>query len=94
MMEFVDWSKEKSKQLKVKRGVSFEDIIVAIQEGGLLDVIDHPNQKRYAHQRIFIVNLHDYVYSVPFVEKGGRVFLKTIYPSRKYTKQYIEKGGG
>jgi hypothetical protein len=31
----------------------------------------------------------DYVYLVPFVEDEHTVFLKTIIPSRKATKQYI-----
>ena len=37
------------------------------------------------------VRRDDYVYLVPFVEDEQTVFLKTIIPSRKATKQYLEK---
>jgi len=58
-------------------------------QGGLLDVIEHPNQTRYMNQRIFIINVEDYAYLVPFVETEQVIFLKTIIPSRKMTKKYL-----
>lgn len=60
---------------------------------GLLDILDHPNRKKYAHQKIYIVEISEYVYFIPSVEDEEKIFLKTIIPSRKYTKKYIEKGG-
>jgi len=57
--------------------------------GGLLDIIEHPNTKKYPNQRIFIVDIDDYAYLVPFVETEERVFLKTVIPSRKMTKRYL-----
>jgi hypothetical protein len=50
---------------------------------------EHPNPGRYAGQRLFVVQREDYVYLVPFVEDEHAVFLKTIIPSRKATKQYL-----
>lgn len=50
---------------------------------------EHPNQQRYGGQRIFVVQRDDYVYVVPFVEDEKLIFLKTIIPSRKATKQYL-----
>jgi hypothetical protein len=40
-------------------------------------------------QRIFIINIDDYAYLVPFIETEEDVFLKTIIPSRKATKLYL-----
>ena len=57
--------------------------------GGQLDVIDHPNQKKYPGQRVFVVKVDDYAVMVPFVESKERIFLKTIIPSRKMTKKYL-----
>ena len=57
--------------------------------GDLLDILEHPNPDRYGGQRIFVVQRDDYVYLVPFVEDEHTVFLKTIIPSRKATKQYL-----
>ncbi len=82
------WNEEKNKRLKQERGISFEDIEAAIDAGGLLDDIDHPNQERYPHQRMFIVFLKNYVYAVPYVEDKTRRFLKTIFPSSRYAKKY------
>lgn len=77
--------------LKEIRNVDFEDIIKAIQKGGLLDEIKHPNRKKYPNQKILIVKINQYVYAVPYVEdKKRRVkFLKTIWPSRALTKKYL-----
>jgi hypothetical protein len=76
------------RQLTAERGIGFEDVVFHIERGDLLDTVDHPNPSRYAGQRMFIVRREDYVYLVPFVEDEHTMFLKTIIPSRKATKQY------
>ncbi len=91
-MGMFDWNDKKNQKLKSERGITFEDIVYHITHDGLLDVIEHPNQKSYSGQRIFVVNVEEYVYIVPFVEEDELVFLKTIIPSRKMTKLYL-KGG-
>ncbi|MEW5721029.1 MAG: BrnT family toxin [Chloroflexota bacterium] len=83
------WSEEKNRQLQVERGVSFEEVIAAIASGTVLDIVEHPNQDRYPNQRIFIVQLRAYAWLIPFVESDDEIFLKTIIPSRKATKQYL-----
>lgn len=88
-MKYFDWDKEKNRLLQNERDVSFEDVITAIGEGQVLDIIEHPNKTRYPNQRIFIVNINEYIYLVPFIEDEEKVFLKTIIPSRKATKQYL-----
>lgn len=85
-----DFSSEKNQKLIIERSISFEEIISAIQNGGLLDILEHPNQKKYGSQKIYVVRMNDYAYLVPFVMKDKRtVFLKTVFPSRKLTKQYL-----
>lgn len=72
-----------------QRGISFEDAIIAIEDGGLVDVTEHPNQERYPEQRIYVVEIDSYLYLVPFVtEPDGTRFLKTIIPSRKAMRHY------
>ena len=89
MKHFV-WNSEKNEQLIQERGISFERILFHIERDGLLDVVKHPNNSRYPNQRIFIVNIESYAYLVPFIENEKEYFLKTIIPSRKATKKYIE----
>lgn len=90
-----EWDEAKNSLLKKRRNVCFEDVIVAIGEGRLLDVVPHHNQEQYSHQKLFIVKIRDYVYYVPFVEDEVKVFLKNIIPSRKYQKHYAqEKSNG
>ncbi len=43
--------------LKTERGISFERIVVALQEGDLLDVLEHPNSEKYAGQRLYVLNI-------------------------------------
>jgi len=83
------WNLEKNLQLQQERGISFEIVSQIILEGRLLDTIDHPNQEKYLNQRMFIIEINNYIYLVPFVESDGVVFLKTIIPSRKMKKKYL-----
>jgi len=82
------WSSEKNIFLKQTRNIGFEEVVEAINDGKLLDVYDHPNQKCYPKQKIYIVEALGYVYLVPFVKTGDEIFLKTIIPSRKAKKLY------
>ena len=86
------WSPEKNEALKAERGVSFETVVVAVGAGGLLDILAHPNQARYPRQRVLVAAVDDYVYLVPFVEEDEELFLKTIIPSRKATRDYLREG--
>ena len=90
-MKYFAWDEAKNDKLKAERGVGFEDIVFHIGRGDVLDILEHPNSERYAGQRIFVVRRDDYVYLVPFVEDDRLIFLKTIIPSRKATKQYLDR---
>jgi hypothetical protein len=94
-MKKMIWSLEKNRELKnnPNRSICFEDIIAAIDSGGLLDDVVHKNGTKYPHQRLLIVLLYNYVYSVPYVLNDEGLFLKTVYPSRKLTEQYLNGGG-
>lgn len=85
-----DWNNEKNSKLKKERGISFEDIVEAIDGGDLLDVLLHPNQDKYPNQHIYVVHTMGYVYLVPYVTDGNKLFLKTTIPSRKAKKIYLE----
>jgi uncharacterized DUF497 family protein len=86
------WSAEKNELLKLSRGVSFESIVVAIEADGLLDVVEHPNVTKYPNQRVLVVSFDGYVYLAPFVEEVDYFFLKTVIPSRKATRDYLQQG--
>lgn len=88
-MKYFDWDDAKNAKLRKERGIGFEDVVFHIERGDLLDILEHPNPDRYPGQRIFVVRREDYVYLVPFVEDEQTVFLKTIIPSRKATRQYL-----
>ena len=88
-MEF-QWNNEKNEKLKRERDICFEDIVTAIYEGKLLDIIEHSNKDEYSNQKIYIVEFNRYVCLVPFVRNGDIIFLKTIYPDRKMTKKYLK----
>lgn len=88
------WSEDKNKLLKKERDVCFEDVILSLESGMLLDVVPHFNIDKYPNQKIFIMLIQDYTYYVPFVEDDKEIFLKNIIPSRKYHKLYKEKRDG
>lgn len=88
-MKRFNWDSEKNEQLRAERGISFEEILFHIENGDILDILEHANQERYQGQRVFVVEVDEYAHLVPFVEDESEVFLKTIIPSRKATKKYL-----
>jgi len=89
-----NWDDEKNETLKRTRGVSFEEIVIEIEDGNIVDVLAHPNEQKYPNQQVYLVSHHDYVFVVPFVRDttNDQIVLKTIYPSRKYTKRHLRGG--
>ena len=85
------WDPDKNELLIQGRGVSFEQVTVAVENGDLLQVVQHPNVTKYPRQKIMIVGIDDYAYLVPFVEELEYIFLKTIIPSRKATRDFIDR---
>ena len=91
-MKTFRWGSAKNEQLKLDRGVSFEQMVVAIEAGGILDVLSHPNRTKYPRQKVLVVAIDGYAYLVPFVEEEDHFFLKTVIPSRKATRDYLHEG--
>ena len=60
-----DWNNEKNMMLKRDRNISFERIIVAIEQDNLLDILEHPNKEKYPNQLLLLVEIDRYVYVVP-----------------------------
>ena len=89
-MKFV-WQEEKNQQLKKERSISFEEIIFAIENKQVVDVMEHPNKEKYKNQKILLVEIKKYIYVVPlyFSDSTEECHLITIYPSRKYTSKYL-----
>jgi hypothetical protein len=88
-VKYFAWDDAKNAKLRKERGIGFEDVVFHIERGDLLDILQHPNPDRYAGQCIFVVQRENYLYLVPFVEDEHTVFLKTMIPSRKATKEYL-----
>jgi uncharacterized DUF497 family protein len=91
-MKDIRWDHSKNEKLKSDRDISFEAVLVAITQGNTLDDSIHPNQEKYPNQRLLIIKIKNYAYMIPYVETNTEIFLKTIIPSRKATKQYLGKG--
>ena len=88
-MKVINWNAQKNQELIKQRGVSFDDVLYYLLQGEMLDDLQHHNQDKYPNQKMFVLAIDDYVYLVPYVETDEEIFLKTIIPSRKATKQYL-----
>ncbi len=87
---YYHWDNKKNELLKQYRNICFEQIVMHVDKGDLIDIIEHPNKKKYPNQKMLVVAVNEYAYLVPFVEEKENVyFLKTIIPSRKATKKYL-----
>lgn len=89
-----DWCSDKNGWLKNHRNISFEQILFHLSQGDVWTVTDHPDQKRYPGQKIYFVVVENYVYLVPHIIEKDCIFLKTIIPSRKATKDYSKEQEG
>ncbi len=84
-MKLINWSIDKNKILKETRGISFEEIVLMIESGQIIGIEENPN---YSNQKMYILNSNNYAIVVPYVENEHEIYLKTAFPSRKYTKKY------
>ena len=89
-MKFLNWDKNKNEILKKERGISFEEIAYLIESEQIIAIEENPSKP---NQKIYILEIEDYIVIVPFVESENEIFLKTAFPSRKYTKIYGSKKG-
>lgn len=87
-MKHIRFDKEKNKLLKETRDIGFEDVLLCITEGKVIDDLDHPDQEKYKGQKLLVIEIKGYVHIVLYVETDDEIFLKTIIPSRKLNKKY------
>ena len=59
--------------LKESRGICFEDVVLYIEKGDILDDYQHPNQQRYPDQRIMVIGVNNYAYLVPYAENEDEI---------------------
>jgi len=86
-----EWDPEKNVWLKTNRNISFEQIIFHLGQGDIWGTSDHPNQEKYPRQKLYFVIVEDYIYIVPHIVEENHIFLKTIIPSRKATRDYLKE---
>lgn len=83
-----EWSPAKNEWLKEDGNISFEEVVFHLSQGDVWKIAEHPDQNKYQKQKIYFVVVEDYIYLVPHVIESDYIFLKTIIPSRKATKDY------
>jgi len=88
-MKYLNWDSGKNQLLKQERGISFEEIAYLIESGRLIGIEENPG---HPNQKMLILEIDNYAVIVPYVENDDEIFLKTAFPSRKYTKKYGLKG--
>ena len=84
-MLYLNWDPGKNKILKRERGISFEEIAYLIESGQIIGIEENPG---HPNQKMYVLEIDEYAIIVPYVEKNNEIFLKTAFPSRKYTKKY------
>lgn len=88
-MKYLNWNSEKNTILKRERRISFEEIAYLIVSGQVIGIEENPG---YPNQRMYVLEIDNYAIIVPYVENDDEIFLKTAFPSRKFTKKYGLKG--
>jgi uncharacterized DUF497 family protein len=84
-MKYFNWNPSKNRILKRNRNLSFEEIVYLLESGQILGVEANPV---HPDQKIYILEIDHYAVVVPFVETENEIFLKTAFPSRKYSKRF------
>ncbi len=83
------WDDAKNEWLRRNRGLTFDDVVYHLEHGDVLADLLHPNQNRYPDERLYVIRIGDYAYEVPFYRAGNIESLRTVYPSRKFTRAYL-----
>lgn len=91
-MKDIRWDGAKDAWLRSSRGIGFEQVAEHLEAEAFLAIEEHWNQARHPNQRLFIMNIGNCAFYVPFLETDDAVYLKTIIPSRKATKRYLRGG--
>ena len=82
----ITWDEEKNIKLKLERNISFETVSEIILNKKYIDILENPARPE---QNIFVVEINNYIYAVPFIiDKNSNIILKTAYPSRKLNRKY------
>jgi uncharacterized DUF497 family protein len=87
----ITWNEDKNTELEKLRGLNFEMVLAAIDDGKILADEQHPNMKDYGHQRILILDINGYAVTVPYIINADEIFLKTMFRDRKMHRKYYEK---
>lgn len=80
-MKKVEWDVLKNRRLKEIREASFDNLL----NSKFIGLYEHPKRK---NQFLLLYEYESYVWVVPCIIKKDSIFLKTLYPSRKYTRLY------
>jgi hypothetical protein len=80
-IDVIDEKTKKVKESKKERGVSFEEIL----DSKFIGAAKHPTRK---NQIVLKFEYKKYIWIMPCVVKEEYIFLKTLFPSRKYTIKY------
>ena len=88
-MKYLTWDPHKNKILKQERGISFEEIAYLIESGRIIGIEENPSRH---NQKMYILEIDNYAIIVAYAKNDNEIFLKTAFPSRKYTKRYGLKG--
>jgi len=88
-MKYLNWDSKRNERLKREREISFEQIAYLIESGQIIGIEENPG---HSNQKMYILAIENYAFIVPYVENDNEIFLKTAFPSRKYTKRYGLKG--
>ena len=87
----ITWNEDKNIELERLRGLNFEMVLAAIDDGRILADEQHSNIKNYGHQRILILDIDGYAVTVPYVVSSNEIFLKIMFRDRKMQRRYHGK---
>ncbi len=79
----IRWDRAKDDWLKRVRGVGFKEIMRA-------RFIAREAHPRKPHQKLMFFEMNGYIWVVPYVRDENGIFLKTLFPSRVYTRKWME----
>jgi len=87
----ISWNNEKNAKLKRERGIGFEDVLVKINNGDVLDIMDNPNKRKYPNHKVFIWRLTNIFTMCRSSKMKMKFFLKQLFPAENWVKNIWEE---
>lgn len=78
MHKIISWDEATNKKLIRRLGICFEDILMAIEKGNIVDILIRDDSRNNS-EKIILIKINNKKYLVPYIDIGKKEFKTIIF---------------